>query len=215
MRAHSTFSPFIGVLCIGLVACGGGAASPPASPAPVASTSAASPKGPEAPADDPAKKAAALERLTQDEAKSGKCDPDHEAALNKLLGEVESAMKSKADEDGKPLAMSVVGKRVLALGSAARGIEMSVTGRGTEVHVMAFSAKDVSMDVLAGTTAATTMRSPHARAVSGLALDLPRVGHVTEISSDSRQVSIKPGQPLQVKLTGQGCAAMISFLKSS
>lgn len=211
MRTRLAFSSLVLV-----AACGGSSSAPSAPAAPVAAPSSASPaKNAAGDKDDPAKKAAALDRLTADEAKSGKCDPEHEAALNKLLAEVENAMKSRTDDDGKKVEMNVVGKRVVALGSSPRGVEMSVTGRGTELHVIAYAVKDVSMDVLAGTTAATTMRSPHARAVPNLALDLPNVGHVTEIVGDSRQVVIKPGQPLQVKLTGQGCAALISFLKAS
>ena len=189
-----------------------GGAPPP--PAPTTPTGPAKPAGtPTAAQDDGAKKAAALEKMTADEAKSGKCEADHEAALNKLLADVEAAAKTKTDDDGKPANLQLVNKKVLALGSAARGVELSVTGKGTELHVMAFGVKEISMDVLAGTTAASTMRSPHARGMS-LSLDLPS-GKVTELQSDSRQTTIKQGQPLQVKMTGQGCAGMIAFIKGT
>jgi hypothetical protein len=75
---------------------------------------------------------------------------------------------------------------------------------------MAFGAKEISMDVLVGNAAATTMRSP--LVPKGAALDLANVGKV-DAQTDSRQVNIKPGQPIVVKVTGQGCAGIISFLK--
>lgn len=161
--------------------------------------------------DDPAKKAAAVEKMTADEAKSGTCDAAHQTAVDKLLADVEGSMKGKTDDDGKPVTMQLVGKKVLALGPNAKQFEMSVTGRGTEVHVMAYGAKEVSMDVLVGNTAATTMRSP--LVAKNMALDVVNVGKVTEVQMDSRQVNIKPGQPILVKVTGQGCAGIISFLK--
>jgi hypothetical protein len=197
-----------------LLACGG-SPPPPSSPTPgdakPASSSAPSgdAKGAGS-ADDAAKKAAVIEKMTADEAKSGECTADHKAALDKLVSDYESAMKAKAGDDGKPLGLQTVGKKVLALGTSARGVELSVTGRGTEVHVIAFGVRDVSMDVLAGTAAATTMRSPLQKAVPA-GIDLP-AGHA-DLQNDSREIVIKPGQPLQVKLTGQGCAAMISFVK--
>ena len=124
-------------------------------------------------------------------------------------------MKAKNGEDGKPLGLQLVAKRVVPLGSAAKSMELTVTGRGTEVHVLAFGVRDVSLDVLVGTAAATTMRSPFQRSAtpSPLSLDLPKIGVVEELQSDSRQVTIKPGQPIVVKMTGSGCAALVSFLK--
>src|SRR5690606_35392051 len=82
-------------------------------------------------------------------------------------------------------------------------------------HVLAYAVRDVSIDVLAGTTAATTLRSPFQRepASDPLSLVLPEVGTVTDLSSDSRQVQITPGQPLQIRITGQGCAMLVSALK--
>lgn len=205
-------APVLFVALVGgtLVACGGAPPPPPSTPeaGPAKPTAA-----PTAGKDDSAKKAAALEKMTADESKSGKCEADHEAALNKLLADVEAAAKSKTDDDGKPANLQLVNKKVLALGSAARGVELSVTGKGTELHVMAFGVKEISMDVLAGTTAASTMRSPYKSGMT-LSLDLPS-GKVTELQSDSRQSTIKQGQPLQVKMTGQGCAGMIAFIKGS
>jgi hydroxyethylthiazole kinase-like sugar kinase family protein len=69
--------------------------------------------------------------------------------------------------------------------------------------------------VLVGTAAATTMRSPFQRSAmpSAPSLELPTIGVVDEVQSDSRQVTIKPGQPIVVKMTGQGCAALVAFLK--
>lgn len=121
--------------------------------------------------------------------------------MEKLLGDVEAAAKT----DGYDL----VSKRTLALSENSRGVEMTVTGKGTEIQVIAYGAKDISMDVLAGTGAASTMRSPLAKAQT---VTLPKAGP-TELRWDSRQVTIKPGQPLQVKMTGQGCAALISVVK--
>jgi hypothetical protein len=200
------------LLVIALTACGG--APPPAPEAPPApGSSTAAPSAPAKPAgDDPAARAAAIDALTAGEAKSGTCDEGHQAALEKLLAGVEKALAAKNGEDGKPVGLQLVGKRIVALGSAAKSIEMAVTGRGTEVHVLAFGAKDVSLDVLVGNAAATTLRSPFQRS-EPLALDLPKIGTVSDVQSDSRQVQIKPGQPIVVKLSGQGCAALISLLK--
>ncbi|MDB4940640.1 MAG: hypothetical protein JWP97_174 [Labilithrix sp.] len=197
------------------VACGN--ASPPAEApaAPSAGTSGASAAAPPTSGGGAAGTAAALATLTAGEAKSGTCDPGHQAALEKLLAEVEEGMKGRTGEDGKPLGLQVVGKRTVALGSAARATEVAVSGKGTELHVLAFGANEVSLDVLVGTTAATTMRSPFQRSATPKppSLDIPRVGTVTDVQSDSRVVRIKPGQPVVVKLSGQGCAALVSFLE--
>ena len=203
------------VVVVSLVACGG--APPPAVEAPKPTATAeggAAAKKPSA-QDDKASKAAAVDALVAGEAKSGTCDEGHKAALEKLLSEVEAGMKAKNGDDGKPLGLQLVAKRVVALGSAAKSMELAVTGRGTEVHVLAFGVRDVSLDVLVGSAAATTMRSPFQRSAtpSPLSLDLPKIGMVDELQSDSRQVTIKPGQPIVVKMTGSGCAALVSFLK--
>lgn len=198
-----------------LAACGGGAQDTPApaTPAAKAPSASADKKGGEE--DEAGKRAAALEALTAGEAKSGTCDAEHKDALEKLLADIEATMRSKAGEDGKPLGLQMVGKRVLALGASPKGVEMSVSGKGTDLHVLAYGAKELSLDVLQGTTAATTLRSPFQRASTSAPpkLELAKAGPVTEIQSDSRQVQIKPGQPLQVRLTGQGCAAFVLFLK--
>lgn len=189
--------------------CGGSNPEPKATAttAKPASTGEAKPAGG---ADDAAKKAAAVDKMTADEAKSGTCDPANQAAVDKLLADVEASMKGKTDEDGKPVTLQLVGKKVLALGANAKSFEMSVTGRGTEVHVMGFGAKELSMDVLVGKDPATTMRST--LVAKGVALDVANVGKV-DAQYDSRQVNMKPGQPIVVKVTGQGCAGIISFLK--
>jgi hypothetical protein len=198
-------SPSLLATALFLFACGGSPPPPAEGPPPTLpaeekpATSAGAP-------DESGKTAEAVEKITAEEANSGSCDAAHQAAVDKLLADVEGGMK--------PEGMQLVGKKVLALGPAAKSFEMSVSGRGTEVHVMAYAAKEVSMDVLVGTAAATTMRSPHQRsAAKELALDIASVGKVTDVQSDSRQVNIKPGQPLVVKVTGQGCAGIISFLK--
>ncbi len=192
-----------------LTACGGAPPSPPeTAAAPPATADATKPKA--TAADDPGAKAVGVESLTAGEAKSGTCDEGHKAALEKLLDDVETAMKSKNGEDGKPLGLQVVSKRTVLLGAGAKSMEMAVSGKGTEVHVLAFGAKEVSLDVLVGNAAATTMRSPLAGGAPPLVL--PKVGAV-DAQADSRQVQIKPGQPIVVKLSGQGCVGLISFLK--
>jgi hypothetical protein len=197
------------------VACGGAPPAPVEAPKPAATSSdAAGTKKPSA-QDDKASKAAAVDALVIDESKKGACDEGHKAALEKLLADVEAGMKDKKGEDGKPLGLQLVAKRVVPLGSAAKSMELAVTGRGTEVHVLAFGVRDVSLDVLVGNAAATTLRSPFQRTATASppTLDLPKVGTIDELQSDSRQVTIKPGQPIVVKMTGQGCAALVSFLK--
>lgn len=200
-----------GVACL---ACGGAPPPPAEAPKPVATAPDATPKKPSA-QDDKATKAAAVDALVAAEVKSGTCDEGHKAALEKLLADVEAGMKAKTGDDGKPLGLQLVAKRVVALGSGAKSMELAVTGRGTEVHVLAFGVRDVSLDVLVGSAAATTMRSPFQRSATpaALSLDLPKIGVVDELQSDSRQVTIKPGQPIVVKMTGSGCAALVSFLK--
>lgn len=194
-------------------ACGGSPPPPVTAPTPEATVS----DGAQKPAaqDEKATKAAAIDALVTGEAKSGTCDEGHKAALEKLLADVENGMQTKNGEDGKPLGLQLVAKRVLPLGTATKQIEMAVTGKGTEVHVLAFGVREVGLDVLVGNAAATTLRSPFQRSATAgpLALDLPKIGAVDEVQTDSRQVTIKPGQPIVVKLSGQGCAALVSFLK--
>jgi hypothetical protein len=195
---------------LSLAACGGGAQS---TPAPSAPTSASAP-APEKPAEDQtAKRKAALEALTRGEADKGACDPKHKAALEALLADVEAGMKAKTGDDGKPLGMETVDKRVVALGNAAMRVELKVSGSDTELHVLAMAVHEVSLDVLQGGVAATTLRSPHQRSATTkpVKLDLPDAGAVSELESDSRQVQIEPGKPLEVKLSGEGCAILASF----
>lgn len=197
-----------GSIALLLISCGGSSPEPKTEGTAKPATSAdAKPAGG---GDDAAKKSAAVEKLTADEASKGACDASHQAAVDKLLAEIEASMKGKTDEEGKPVTLQLVGKKVLALGSNAKSFEMSVTGRGTEVHVMGFGAKELSMDVLVGKEPATTMRS--SLVAKGTALDVANVGKV-DAQYDSRQVNMKPGQPIVVKVTGQGCAGIISFLK--
>ncbi len=187
-----------------VLACG--SSQPPPPPAPAATTSSSAAPATPGGQDEEAKKAAAIEKLTSEEAKSGNCDAETKAAFEKLLGDVETSMKGQG--------MQLVGKRVLALTDSAKGVELTVSGRGTELHVLAYGLKDVSLDVLAGKQAASTLRSPHQRtAVTPLAVEVPKIGKITDLPTDSRQVTIKVGEPLEVRLTGQGCAGMISFLK--
>lgn len=212
MRSASLAVLAMGLACFG---CGGAPPPPAEAPKPVAAApDAAGAKKPSA-QDDKASKAAAVDALVAGEVKSGTCDEGHKAALEKLLADVEAGMKAKTGEDGKPLGLQLVAKRIVPLGTAAKSMELAVSGRGTEVHVLAFGVRDVSLDVLVGSAAATTMRSPFQRSAtaSPLSLDLPKIGVVDELQSDSRQVTIKPGQPIVVKMTGSGCAALVSFLK--
>jgi hypothetical protein len=203
--------PVIALAC----ACGGSTApAPAASPTPNASANQAKPDAQH----DAAAKSAALDALTADESTKGSCDADHAAALEKMLADVEAGMTAAAGADGTPRGFQLVTKRVLALGSTPQQIELSVSGRGTELHVLAYAVRSVSVDVLQGSAVATTMRSPFQRtpAASPLKLDLSKIGSVTDtdIESDSRQVQIVPGQPLRVRLSGHGCAALAAFFRS-
>lgn len=158
---------------------------------------------------------AALARLTVQESKSGTCDADHQAALEKLLDDIEANVRAKT-EDGKPLTIESFTKRTLALSDTPRGVQLTLSGKGTQVHVMAFSPNEVSLDVLAGNQAATTMRSQYkADVTNGPAqITLPKLGGVVPLEADSRQIEMKPGTPLDVKMRGQGCAAVVVFSKS-
>lgn len=210
---RTTFSAL--AVAAALLSCGGGAPPAPVAPAPTAKPPSEAAAEKKSSSDDAAAKNAAIDAFTSDEVKKGTCDPSHKEALEKLLVDVESGMKTKTGDDGKPLGMQMVGKRVVGLGPTPRAVEMNVTGRGAELHVVAYSVREVSLDVLQGTAPATTMRSPFQRnpTTSPLQIDLPKIGPVNDVQSDSRQIQIKPGQPLQVRLTGQGCAAFALFLK--
>ncbi len=200
-------------LLIAVAACGEPMPSPSA---PTSTLATREPSKPAAPAaDGAAVKAAALEALTASEASKGACDAEHQTALEKLKGELEAAMKTRAGDDGKPLGMQPVFSRIVALGQSSRAIEVSLSGRSTtEAHVLAYAAKDISIDVLVGSAAATTMRSPFQRSATPQppAIELTKTGKV-ELQSDSRQIELSPGQPLKVKMSGQGCALVIGFMK--
>ena len=204
--ALSSLAAVVGFLAPVASGCGGGVAAP--LEVPKAADTAAPDAGPAKASaqDDKAAKSAALEALVDGESKKGTCDDAHKAALEKILADAEANMSKSG--------LQLVAKRVVALGSASKSIELAVSGKGTEVHVLAYGVRDVSLDVLVGTAAATTLRSPFQRsATSGpLAIDLPKVG-TAELQTDSRQVTIKPGQPIVAKVSGQGCAALVSFLK--
>ncbi len=197
-----------------LAACGGGAPPAPstATPsAPAKSESAAADAGPAAPVLD----AAALEKLTAGEAKSGTCDAEHKAAFEKLLDAMETNVRA-IEGDGKPIKIESFTKRVVALSEAAKGIQLTLSGKGTQVHVLAFSPKEVSLDVLAGNQPATTTRSSYKAEVTKGAtkINLPKVGGDVPLEGDSRQIEMKPGTPLEVRMRGQGCAGVVVFSKS-
>lgn len=195
------------------VACGGTPAPAPSTPSTSETAAAPEKKAPEA-APASAVDTAALDKLTAEEAKSGTCDADHKAAIEKLLDEAEKNIRAKTEE-GAPLKIESFTKRTLALSDAAKGVQLTLTGKGTQVHVVAFSPKELSLDVLAGKEAATTMRSTYkADLTKGPAtITLPKVGTVP-LESDSRQVEMKVGTPLEVRLRGHGCAGFVVFSKS-
>lgn len=200
------------------VACGGSPNPEPSAPSGAPAASAAPVK---AAADGPAAglgagiDTAALEKLTSEEATSGTCDPEHKAALDKLLDDAEKNIRAKS-EDGAPLKIEYLTKRTLALADAAKGVQLTLTGKGTQVHVVAFSPKEVSLDVLSGKEAATTMRSTYKGDLTTASptIRLPKVGGAVPLESDSRQIEMKPGASLEVRLRGHGCAGVIVFSKS-
>lgn len=197
-------------------ACGASPQAPVAAAPVAASAPAADDSSKKGGAEDAAKKqAAAVDALTEDEAKKGACDPDHKAALEKLLAEIETSMKAKAGDDGKPLGMQTVEKRVVPLSSRPSSIQLTVSGRGTQLDVLVLGVREATLDVLANGTPATTMRSPFQRTVTASppTIELAKIGTGIELQSDSRQIQIKPGQPLEVRLRGQGCAILAAFHK--
>jgi hypothetical protein len=203
-------------LVVSLSACGG--AAPVDTNVPKTVTSSAPTEGTAAkPAakDDSAEKAQALEALTAEESSKGTCTPAHQAEFEKLRAELETAMKSKKGEDGAPLALEQAFFRITPLDANGKNVEFSLQGKTLSIgHVIAYSAKDVSIDVLVGKTAASTVRSPFQRTAlaSAPTIELGKAGKV-ELQSDSRQVEVSPGQPLRVKMTGQGCALLVGFMK--
>ena len=195
-----------------LVACG--EPKPAEAPAGPAATS-SKPADPAAPKGDDkdAKKAAALETLTQDESTKGQCDPEHQAALEKLRAELDAQVPTKAGEDGKPLALKPIFNRIVAHGPSGNSVEVTLQGSLAQAQCLAFSAKDISIDVLVGKAAASTMRSPFQRSALAkpASIELPKAGTV-ELQTDSRQVELEKGQPIQVKMTGEGCALVVGYM---
>ena len=205
-----------GLVITSVVACGGGSpppAAPSSAPAPTSSPSGEGDGG--ASGKSSGLDTAALEKLTADESKTGSCDGEHKAALEKLLDEVEAKVRAKT-EDGKPLKIESFTKRTMALSDAAKGIQLTLSGKGTEVHVIAFAPKEVSLDVLAGNQPTTTMRSRYKNEVTDgpAKINLPKVGGDVSLEGDSREFEMKPGTPLDVKMRGQGCAGLVVFSKS-
>lgn len=205
-----------GLVISSVVACGGGSpatnvpAPPTSTPAQGAAEGDAGASGRHGGIDT-----AALEKLTAEESKSGNCDAEHKAALEKLLDEVEATVRAKTEE-GKPLKIESFTKRTMALSEAARGVQLTLSGKGTEVHVIAFSPKEVSLDVLAGNQPTTTMRSRYKSEVTNgpAKISLPKVGGDVPLEGDSREFEMRPGTPLDVKMRGQGCAGLVVFSKS-
>jgi hypothetical protein len=162
---------------------------------------------------DKQKQAKALEDLTQGEVKGGECDADHKASMEKLMASVEDAMKAKAGDDGKPIGFTVVDKRTAVFGPDPRNVQIKVTGRGTEVHIMAFGSLPTSLDMMHEGRAAT-VRSPAATELaSKSSIEHPKFGKVTEAHVDSRIVDVKAGETLEIKVRGQGCGVLIAFMK--
>lgn len=193
-------------------ACGGGAPAAPAATAPAATVAPATADAGAAPA-KPAVDTAALDKLTAGEAKSGTCDADHKAALEKVLEKIEANVRAKT-EDGKPIKIESFTKRTLALSEAKKGVQLTLSGKGTQVHVIAVSPKEVSMDVLAGNQPATTTRSTYKSEVTPTTVDLPKIGSEVPLEGDSREIEMKPGTPLDVRMRGQGCAGLVIFSKT-
>lgn len=205
-----------GLVLSSVVACGGGS-PPPEAPVTSPGSASSSATGDAGASDKNAGglDTAELEKLTAEESKSGNCDAEHKAALEKLLDDVEATVRAKS-EDGKPLTIESFTKRTMALSEAAKGIQLTLSGKGTEVHVIAFASKEVSLDVLAGNQPTTTMRSRYKSEVTNgpAKISLPKLGGDVPLEGDSREFEMKPGTPLDVKMRGQGCAGVVVFSKS-
>ncbi len=140
----------------------------------------------------------------------------YKAALEKLLADVEATMKAKTGEDGKPLGFQMVGKRIVPLGNSTAQTEMSVTDAAPTCTVLAFGAKDVSLDVLVGNSAATTMRSPFQRDATSKP---PTPRHPEGRDGDrgpngQPRSSDQAGRAARHQAEWPGCAAYISFLEA-
>lgn len=158
------------------------------------------------------KLAAAREEITSGEVKSGNCEDAHKAALEKAMGAIEDAVKAKNGDDGKPIGFTTVDKRVTVFGPDPRNVQIKVSGRGTEVHVLAFAPEMLSLD-LEHEGRAATVRSPMAAEMAGKSADEhPKFGKA-ELQVDSRIVDTKAGDTLQIKVRGQGCGILMAFMK--
>lgn len=155
----------------------------------------------------------AIEELTQGEVKGGACDPEHQASLEKLTSAVEEAMKVRAGDDGKPMGFTVIDKRTAVFGPDPRNVQIKLTGRGTEVHVMSLGVLPTSLDMIHDGRAAT-VRSPAAAAMAQASpIVHAKFGKVTDVQVDSRVVQVMPGETLEIKVRGQGCGVLVAFMK--
>lgn len=197
------------------MACGGGGGSnePVKSTNDVATKPKDDPNAGKAKADDDKKKqAAALEEITQGEVKSGQCEGDHKAALEKAMAVIEDAVKAKNGDDGKPIGFTTVDKRVTVFGPDPRNVQIKVSGRGTEVHVLAFAPEMLSLD-LEHEGRSATVRSPMAAEMASKSPDEHAKFGKQDLQVDSRIVDTKAGDTLQIKVRGQGCGILMAFMK--
>ena len=200
-------------VCLATASCGGEEAKNPSDVAKVDAPKVDPNAGKAAAEAEKQKQAKALEELTQGEVKGGACDADHKASLEKLMAAVEDSMKARTGDDGKPISFTVVDKRTTVFGPDPRNVQIKVSGRGTEVHVMAFGPKELSLDMVHDGRAAT-VRSPAAGEMAQKSpIEHPKFGKVTEVQVDSRVVDVKPGETLEIKVRGQGCGVLMAFMK--
>jgi hypothetical protein len=210
MRSRIVFALGAGLVAI---ACGSTPPPPPSKPDVPSKPTATPDAGGGAGADTKAADAQAVEALTKDEAKSGNCDAEHQAALTQLLDAIEANVRGKS-EDGKPLKIESFTKKTLALNDKTpKGFQLTLTGKGTQVHVLAYGVKEISLDATAAGIPATTMRSPYHGDVGASALKVPKASNPVKLEGDSRQIEMKPGQQLEVKMRGAGCAGVVVFSK--
>lgn len=201
-------------LCLVLAACGGGDSNQPVNtPTDVNAKPKTDPNAGKSAGDDEKKKqAAALEEITQGEVKSGQCEDAHKAALEKAMATIEDAVKAKNGDDGKPIGFTTVDKRVTVFGPDPRNVQIKVSGRGTEVHVLAFAPEMLSLD-LEHEGRSATVRSPMAAEMASKAPDEHAKFGKQDLQVDSRIVDTKAGDTLQIKVRGQGCGILVSFMK--
>lgn len=193
----------------------GGAAEEAKNPSrvPDVKTNHARPAGADKTAEAAQRQQKAIEELTQGEVKGGACDAEHQASLEKLMGAVEEAMKVRTGDDGKPAGFTVIDKRTAVFGPDPRNVQIKLTGRGTEVHVMSLGVLPTSLDMIHDGRAAT-VRSPAAAAMAQTSpIVHAKFGKVTEVQVDSRIVQVMPGEMLEIKVRGQGCGVLIAFMK--